>query len=237
MADWKMKRFWKTVSIIQAGDGFAITLDDRSIRTPAKSALVVPTYALAKAIAAEWELQKEVVRPDQMPLTRAANSALDKIAHQRVAVVEILAEYGATDLICYRADGPETLSARQALLWNPLLDWAAERFTARLTPITGVMFAEQPPSALLSLQAAVEEHSVFELAGLHDLVTLSGSLILGLAVSDGFMSAAKAWPLSRVDEQWQEEQWGSDTEALDTAARKEADFLQAEKLLNLLKET
>jgi chaperone required for assembly of F1-ATPase len=203
------------------------------VRTPAKAHLILPSRGLAEAVAGEWDAQGDEVDPAQMPLTRAANSAVDKVRVQRPDVVAMLAEYGGTDLLCYRAESPAELVSRQAQSWDPLLDWAAERFGARLLPVQGVMFVAQDPSALSALATAIAAHDDFELAGLHDLITISGSLVLALAVSEGHLTAEEAWPLSRLDETWQEEQWGPDEEATETAARKAADFCQAATLIAL----
>ncbi|WP_118133764.1 ATP12 family chaperone protein [Oceanicella sp. SM1341] len=231
---WAPKRFWKAAGVAEAEGGHAITLDGRPVRTPAKAALVLPTRALAEAVAAEWDAQGETVDPASMPLTRLSNTTLDRVgpAHDEVALM--VAEYGGTDLLCYRAESPEALAARQAAAWDPLLDWAEATYGARLAPVAGVMHVAQPPEALARLAAAVAGHPPFRLTALADLVSLSGSLVIGLAVAEGHLSAEAAWPLSRIDEDWQSEQWGSDDEAEAQAALKRADFLRAEHMLALL---
>ncbi|MBB5517074.1 chaperone required for assembly of F1-ATPase [Rubricella aquisinus] len=234
MSAWKAKRFWKQASVAEAEAGYTITLDGRPVHTPMKTVLVVPTRALALAIAEEWEAQEDAINPETMPLTRAANSAQEKVAPHLDAVRDMLAEYGDTDLICYRAEGPEALIARQSEAWDPLLAWAAEAYGARLIPVTGVMYHAQLPEARAKLRAALDGMDPFRLTGVHDLITISGSLILGLAVADRHLRAADAWSLARIDEAWQEEQWGEDSEAQDAATRKRADFLRAERLLDLL---
>ena len=214
--------------------GFAILLDGRAVRSPAKTQVVVPTKALADAIAEEWDAQDDAINPATMPVTRTCNSALDKVAAQRAEIIDMLAEYGASDLTCYRADHPEGLVARQAEAWDPLLDWADTRFGARLTPVTGVMFAPQNDSALKLLHAEVAKFSDFELAAFHDLVGLSGSLIIALAAVHKFASMDDLWMRSRVDETWQEEQWGEDEEATAMAAHKRSEFMHAGRMLALL---
>lgn len=223
MSAWKPKRFWKAATPAPVEGGFTVTLDGRPVKTPAKALLIVPTESLAALIAAEWDAQAEVVAPETMPATRAANSALDKVQVQFAEVAEILAEYGGTDLLCYRAEGPEALVARQAAAWDPLLDWARDRYGAPLVATAGVMFIAQPPGSLAALRAAVFAQTPFQLAALHDLIAISGSLVLGLAVAEGRLSADEAFSLSRIDEYWQIEQWGEDEEA----AAKEAFKLQA----------
>ncbi|HRK43181.1 MAG TPA: ATP12 family chaperone protein, partial [Gemmobacter sp.] len=155
MSAWKPKRFWKAATPAPVEGGFTVTLDGRPVKTPAKTLLVLPTEAMARLIAAEWDAQAEMVAPETMPATRAANSALDKVQAQFAEVAEMLAEYGGTDLLCYRAEGPEALVARQAAGWDPLLDWARDRYQAPLVATAGVMFIAQPPGSLAALRAAV----------------------------------------------------------------------------------
>lgn len=213
MSTWKAKRFWKEATVEACEGGFTVKLDGRGVKTPAKTPLVVPTEALARMIAAEWDAQEGAVRPETMPATRMANSALDKVAPQFDAVAAMLAEYGGTDLLCYRATEPQTLISRQAEGWDPLLDWAAETLGARLLTGQGVMHVAQDPAAVAALARLLSEVSSFELAALHDLIAISGSLVLGLAVAHGRLSADEAFTLSRIDETWQAEQWGRDEDA------------------------
>lgn len=210
---WKAKRFWTAATVSPAPGGFAVALDGRPVRTPAKTPLVVPTEAVAQAIAAEWDAQTGLVRPDTMPFTRTANSALDKVAPQFDAVVDNLASYGGTDLLCYRATDPQALIDRQDAGWNPLLDWAADAHDARLRTVPGVIFVAQDAGALARLHGAVAAQSSFQIAAFHDLVAISGSLILALAVTAGRLTADAAFDLSRIDEHWQAELWGIDEDA------------------------
>ena len=233
MSAWKAKRFWTEARAEPCEGGFTVRLDNRPVKTPAKVALVVPTLALAQAIAAEWDAQQGAVRPETMPVTRAANSAIDKIVPQRAEVVDIVAAYGGSDLLCYRAVGPEALVARQAAGWDPLLDWAAQAVGARLAVTRGVMHVAQDDGALARLTARVAAFTPFELAAVHDLVAISGSLVLGLAVTDGRLSAQEAWALSRIDEAWQVEQWGEDEEAAASEAARHEAFLAAARFYAL----
>ncbi|MFN7003301.1 MAG: ATP12 family chaperone protein [Roseinatronobacter sp.] len=227
MSGWVRKRFWKEADVTQVEGGYTVTLDGRSMKTPAKSALIVPTAALAELIAAEWRSQADVIDPESMPVTRAANSAIDKVRGQKTEVTEIIAAYGDSDLVCYRAESPDTLIAREAEAWDPLVDWCTHRYVVRPVIRTGVIHGPQPQALLSSLQADVERLSSFELTAFHDLVAMSGSLIIGLAVLDRFASAEALWDASRVDEDWQIEQWGSDEEAEKLTAGRKAAFLQA----------
>lgn len=234
MSEWAPRRFWTAAEAVAEGTGWAVHLDGRPVRTPAKTPLIVPTGALAGVIAAEWAAQTETVQPATMPFTRMANSALDKVTPQRAAVADMLAGYGATDLICYRAAAPEELVARQAQGWDPLLDWAAARFGARLRPASGVMPVAQDPAALGRLADEVHALDPFALAGFHDLVSLSGSLVIGLATLHGMSPAAALWDLSCIDETWQQEQWGADEEAADHAALRRQAFLDAARFCGLV---
>lgn len=227
MSEWKQKRFWKEVSVEEEGAGFAIALDGRRVKTPAKAALVVPSRAMAEAIAAEWDAQEEGVDPLSMPFTRSANAAIDKVTHQFAEVADMLAEYGDSDLLCYRADEPAELVARQAETWDPILDWAADALGAQLKPRSGLMHEAQDPRVLARLRAKVHDFSAFQLAAFHDLVGLSGSLILGFAATQNLRPVEELWEISRLDERWQEEKWGIDDEARETEEVKKASFTHA----------
>lgn len=233
MSTWAAKRFWKVATAVEVEGGWSVELDGRGVRTPAKAPLVVPTRAMAEGIAAEWDAQEDKVDPTAMPITRSANAAIDKVTKQFDEVAEMLAAYGDSDLLCYRATGPEALVARQAARWDPLLDWAADVFDARLAPVSGVIHAPQEAQALANLAARVSAFTPFELTAFHDLVSISGSLVLGLAATEGHMSAAELWDLSRLDETWQEEQWGVDEDASAQAALKKQAFEHANRFFRM----
>ncbi|WP_212523658.1 ATP12 family protein [Actibacterium sp. MT2.3-13A] len=237
MSGWTAKRFWKEATVEREAEGFGVRLDGRPVKTPAKAPLLVPTRALAEAVAAEWDAQREKIDPETMPVTRAANAAIDKVAAQFDEVAGLIAAYGGTDLLCYRAETPEELAARQAEAWDPLLDWAESALGAWLTPTAGVMHVAQSEPALGALSARVHRLDPFELTALHDLVGLSGSLVIGLAALEGWADAETLWALSRIDETWQEDLWGADEEAAETAARKKQQFRQALHFFELLKKT
>lgn len=218
MTEWKARRFWTAADAVPVdGAGWQVALDGRPVRTPGKQPLILPTRDLAHAIAEEWDAQDQVIRPVTMPLTRAANSAIEKVAPQAAAVAAMLAEYGGTDLLCYRAIGPEALIGLQAAAWDPMVDWAATAMRAPLRMTHGVIPIEQAPESLARLQHEVAALDVFGLTALHDLVTLSGSLILGLAVLRGRIDADEAHRLSQIDETYQSDQWGEDDEARNAA--------------------
>lgn len=229
MSVWAPKRFWQAAGVTEAEGGFAIALDGRAVRTPAKAALVVPSRAMAQAIAAEWDAQEGTVRPETMPVTRAANAAIDKVRTQQTEVAAHIAAYGGTDLLCYRAEGPEPLVERQARAWDPLLDWAEAACGLRLVVTQGVVPVAQPEMALIALADRVAAMDEWQLAALHDLVGITGSLVLGLAVAEGRIDGETAWTLSRIDEDWQIAQWGDDAEEAELAALKRQALLNAER--------
>lgn len=234
MSGWAAKRFWTTATAEATPEGWEVRLDGRPLRTPAKAQLLLPTRALAEAVAAEWAAQGETIAPATMPLTRAANSAIDKVAPQRAEVVAMLAAYGETDLLCHRAEAPGALVRRQAEAWDPLLAWAADAFAAPLHPVAGVMPAHQPAESLARLRAAIDALDPFRLTAFHDLVALSGSLVLGLAALRRAHPAGTLWAASRIDEDWQSALWGHDAEAAEAAETKRQGFLQAAAFLDLL---
>ncbi|HMO07655.1 MAG TPA: ATP12 family protein [Paracoccaceae bacterium] len=233
MAGWATKRFWSEARAAAVPGGWGVALDGRSLRTPAKAVMALPTAALARAVAAEWQAVDGRVQPGRMPLTRLANSAQDKVAPQFAAVAAAVAAYGDTDLLCYRAAAPVELAARQAAGWDPILDWAATACAAPLAVTQGLMPCAQPAASLAALAAQVAALGPHELAALHDLVAIPGSLVLGLAVSEGRLTADAAFDLSRIDEAWQAEQWGLDAEAAESEARKRADHAHAARFFGL----
>ncbi len=228
-----MKRFYKQVAVVPQAEGLHIELDGRSVRTPKKAAFAVRSEALAEAIAEEWRQQGETITPETMPLLRLANTAIDMVGGQRGAVVANLAGFGGTDLLCYRANEPEDLVQRQEQLWSPWLTWAAARHGATLATTFGIRHIGQDEAALAALHEAVDGHDVMELAGLNDLVTITGSLVLALAVSAGALDAAAAWSAARLDHNYQVERWGRDAEAEAHAAGLCGEFEQAARFLEL----
>lgn len=234
MTGWVHKRFWTATEVAFVEGGYTVTLDGRALKTPAKAALVVPTVAVAKLIAAEWQAVGEVINPDALPVTRAVNAAIDKVRGQQPEVREIVAAYGDSDLVCYRAERPEALVELEAQAWDPLVDWAAHRYGMRPVLRQGVMHAPQPAPLLKSFEADVERLDAFELTALHDLVAMSGSLIIGLALLDRFAEPEALWQASRVDEEWQAAHWGSDEEAEALTAVRRETFMNAARFFAAL---
>ena len=227
MSEWAAKRFYKTASVEAEDAGFSVRLDGRPIRTPSRHALTLPTERMAQRIAEEWLAQEEKIDPQSMPWTRSANSAIDKVSAQRSEIEAHLIEYAGTDLLCYRAESPAALAERQANAWGPVLDWAADRFNARFQITSGVMPVLQNAEVTTNLAHYMQPMSDFQLTGFYDLVTLSGSYVLGVASAESLHSADHVWQLSRIDEDWQEEQWGVDVEASKAAQLKKDAFLHA----------
>lgn len=227
MSEWAARRFYEAATVHDEDGGYSVRLDGRPVRTPGKRPLIMPTQVMAEQVAQEWLAQDKVIDPRTMPWTRSANSALDKVAVQRAEVSEHLAGYSGTDLLCYRADAPEGLVARQRSTWDPILDWVTQRYGLRLRVTSGVMPVEQDAEVVPRFMRTMDPMSVFNLTGFHDLVTLSGSFILALAAVESLQPAEDLWKISRVDEDWQAEQWGVDEEAAEMAAIKRAAFLHA----------
>lgn len=230
------KRFYEKAATTAAENGFAVALDGGTVRTPGGAPLVVPTEALAAAVAGEWAAQEETIEPHTMPLTRLACTAVDRVASRRDAVVDHTAAYGATDLLCYRADQPQDLRERQDAAWQPLLDWAAATYGARLRITGGIIPAEQPPASLAALTEAVAAYDDLELAALSGATQACGSLIVGLALTTGHLDAEGAFAVSQLDERYQMETWGEDAEAKARRALLNADIAAAAQFLSLLRD-
>lgn len=228
MSEWAARRFYKDATVQSEDGGFTVRLDGRPIRTPGKRLLVLPTEVMAERIAEEWLAQDKLIDPRTMPWTRSANSALDKVATQRGEVEDHLASYAGTDLVCYRAERPTGLVERQRQAWDPVLDWVTQRYDLSLRVTTGVMPVAQDPDVLPRLKRTMQPMTDFHLTGFHDLVTLTGSFVLGLAAAEILQPAEELWKISRIDEDWQAEEWGVDEEAAEVADLKRAAFLHAE---------
>ncbi len=233
MAEWKTRRFWREAGIAPVAGGFEVRLDGRPVRTPAKAPLVLPSAALAAAIATEWDAQSEAVKPQTMPLTRLANSAADTVAANHAAVAALVAAYGGTDLVCYRAEAPVALAERQAAGWDPLVDWAAATLGAPLRVGHGVVHIAQPEASLAALSRHVAALDHWDLTALHELVALSGSLVIGLAAIRTDRPRAALWAASRIDEDWQQDVWGYDEEAAEMAAFRAQGFHDAARFFDL----
>jgi chaperone required for assembly of F1-ATPase len=230
-----VKRIYGKAEPVPAAGGHGVALDGRLVKTPGKHDLVVPSPALAAAIAAEWEAQHREIHRETMPLTRLAGVTVDRDAEQREAVVRQVADYAGTDLVCYRAAHPPALAARQQAVWQPLLDWAVERYAAPLTITSGVIPSSQPAASLAAFTAAVAAYDDFALTALHAATAACGSLVIALALLEGRLDAAEAFAASQLDESFQIEAWGEDTEQSERRAALSYEIAAAARFLALLR--
>jgi chaperone required for assembly of F1-ATPase len=224
------KRFYERAATVPDGQVYAVRLDHKPVRTPAGRLLAAPTRALAKALAAEWEAQRDVIDPAKMPLTRLANSIIDGVSERADPVAEEIVRYLASDLICYRADSPRGLVERQARHWDPIVQWARDVLGARLLLAEGVLHGAQPEAALAAAGAAIPRDP-WRLGALHSVTTLTGSALLALALAQGRITADEAWAAAHVDEDWNMEQWGRDELALERRAYRQAELQAATTVL------
>jgi chaperone required for assembly of F1-ATPase len=229
-----MKRFWKEVAVSQEEGGWAIKLDARPVMTPARAPLIVPIERLADAIAEEWRSVDTDIDPRAMPLTGLANAAIDRVAPDRQAFASGLARYAEADLACYRSEWPPELVTRQAESWDELLAWARRRYDVDFATTTGLLHVPQPPATSDRLAHAVAELDSFHLAGLSPLVTAGGSLVAALAVLEKAITPEAAWESVSIDDRWQLEQWGADTDAEAALENRRRDFMAGARFLELL---
>lgn len=227
------RRFYKAVSVAPQEGAYAVLLDGRPVKTPARRTLAAPSAALAQALADEWEAQQEVVDPAVMPLTRLANSIIDGVADKPDAVKAEVAKFLGSDLVCYRAGGPDGLVERQAQHWNPLIAWARDALGARFVLGEGVMFVTQPEEALAAAARAIPDEP-WRLGAANAITTLTGSALIALAMAQGELSTEDAWAAAHVDEDWNMHQWGRDEQALERRAARDAEMRAAAKVLALL---
>lgn len=220
------KRFYAlaTAEPVDGGAGFALKLDGRGARTPARNPLVVGDKSVAEALAAEWNAVGERIDPAHMPLTKLINSAIDRVAGEMQAVRADIVAYAGTDAICYRAEGPESLVSAENAAWDPLLAWAREALGARFVLAGGIMHVRQPDEALAAIGEAIKPLDSLQLAALHVVTTLTGSAIIALALARGHLSPDEAWIAAHVEEDWQMNQWGRDEMALQRRASRRAEF-------------
>jgi chaperone required for assembly of F1-ATPase len=240
IATKRRKRFYTKAGIGEHGGGFALLLDGRLAKTPGTAALVLPTLAAAEAIAAEWEAQKAEVDRPSMPLTRIANTAIDGVALSMEAVVDEIVKYAETDLVCYRASGPESLVRAEAEAWDPILAFAASRLRAHFICTKGIGYIGQPAAAIAAIRAKVEQvarrgqTAPFALASLSVMTTLTGSVLIALALAEGAISLEEAWRAAHVDEDFEIRLWGMDEEAMQRRARRFSEMAAADRLWRLI---
>jgi len=229
----RRKRFYAHAGVVEGADGFAITLDDKPIRTPSGRQVVVPVRAIADAIVAEWQAQKEFIDPLTMPMTRFANSVVDAVVDRVEAVTSDIAKYFQSDLLFYRAGHPAALVAREAAHWDPLLFWAADTLGAHFILAEGIVHVRQPDSAIAAARAALPTDP-WSVAALHVVTTLTGSALLALALERGVLDQDRVWAAAHVDEDWNIEKWGADEEVAARRAARLVDFRAAATILAAL---
>lgn len=225
-----MKRFWRDVAVTPVR---GVALDGRPVRTPGRLPLVLPTDALAELVADEWRAVADTIDPRAMPMTALANAAIERVAADPAAFAASLARYAGNDLLCYRAEAPAELVARQAAAWDPPLAWAHARYDVRFVVATGIVHRPQPAATLARIGEAVAALDAFALAALSPITTLTGSIVLALAMVEGAMTADAAWDAAVIDEAWSAEQWGEDAQAAALLAERRQEFEGAAKFLRM----
>jgi chaperone required for assembly of F1-ATPase len=226
------KRFYEKVSVDGTEGAFGILLDGKPVRTPARRILAAPARALAQAIADEWDAQKDVIDPGKMPLTRLANSIIDGVIDAPGPVAEEIENYLGSDLLFYRADGPEGLTQAQEKHWDPVVAWARDELGARFILAEGVVFAPQPEEAIAAARAAIPAQHPWALGAVHAVTTLTGSALLALALAAGRLDVDSAWAAAHVDEDWNLATWGRDEVVL---ARRTLRFAEMQAAAQVLK--
>jgi chaperone required for assembly of F1-ATPase len=229
------KRFYREVTVALVEDGYAIHLDGKPVRTPAKAAIVLPSQASAQLVADEFAAQGEFIDLPSMPVLRLVNTAIDGVASEADAVAEDILRFSSSDLLCYRANAPQELVERQSQAWDPVLDWARDALGARLTLAEGVMHVEQPRVAITAISLhLLRKKEPLRLAAIHLMTSLTGSALLALAVEEGALDAEEAWAAAHVDEDWNIAQWGEDAEASARRAARKRDMMAAVALLKAI---
>jgi len=226
-----MKRFYKIVAVT---DALGVTLDNKPVRTPARAELRLPTRVLADAVAAEWDAQVGDIKPEAMRLTGLANAAIDRIAPAQADFALALARYAESDLLCYRADEPPELVARQEAVWDPWLNWATARYDVAFEVTSGILHTPQTPATLARIAEAYAAFDPLMLAALNIVVTVTGSAVLGLAFAEHQIDAEALWAAGQLDEIWQAEQWGEDNLAVAAREARQQSLAAAERLRDLL---
>jgi chaperone required for assembly of F1-ATPase len=230
-----LSRFYKTATTLETDDGFAISLDGRIPKTPAKMPLVLPNLASAQLVAAEWEAQSSQIIPAAMPLTRLVNVAIDRAAETRAAMIDEVVKYGGTDLVCYRASTPKSLVDAQAAAWDPLLEWAKEAHNIALNITYDALAIAQPATSLAALRAAISRYDDWHLTALAFANGLAGSAIVALSLIEGVLDGEAAFKAIRVEENWQAARWGADPDEEHVANARRLDLVAVSQLVGALK--
>jgi len=224
------RRFYKDVTVT---DDFAIALDGRLVKTPLKQPLRLPNRAAADLVAQEWAAQGETIDPPAMIFTKLANTAIDRVAGERHRIIAEILDYAGSDLVCYRAEAPESLVQRQSARWTPVIDWARTALDAPFETRPGLVHRAQPPAALAAVERALASLNPFELAAFFTIMTLTGSALLALMLAHGAIEPDAAWVAAHIDEDFQIENWGEDSEAAARRAARHAEYLACCRFLEL----
>ncbi len=232
----RLKRFWTAVDVKQGPGGWSVTLDGRTPKTPAHAPLTLPTEAAARLAAEEWAAQDEFIDPATMPATRLASTAIDRVSQAREPVADEIAAYAGSDLLCYLAEAPTSLAVEQAREWTPWRDWAALELGVTLEPVEGIIHRAQDPTAIARVRELALRLDDFALTGLAMATPLLGSAVLGLALQRGAVGGEAAFELSRLDESFQERQWGVDEEAAERTAARRAEAVLLDRWFRALGE-
>lgn len=229
----KPKRFYSDVTVEGSDIAWQVLLDGRPIKTPARNSFLIPSRPLAEAIAEEWRKQEGEIDHGAMPLTKLANTALDAGDANAEAIAQDILSFAARDLLCYRAETPESLNERQKLYWDAILEWAEHHHGIRLMTTQGVMPVDQPAASLDAFHGVCQGLDGFGLTAFHVMTTLTGSAMLALAHIEGHLSLEECWSAAHVDEDFQIEQWGDDGEAQTRRDRRFAEMLAASTFFHL----
>jgi chaperone required for assembly of F1-ATPase len=229
----KRRRFWESTAVVGEAPPFMIALDGKPVKTPMKSALALPTRALAEAVAGEWAGQGAKIDPATMPMTKLANTAIDRVAPERARIVAEIVEFAGSDLVCYRAQMPADLVGLQARSWDPVVDWALKRLDASFAVTAGVVHRPQATTVLARIRGFLEAHDEWALTAIHNMTTLTGSALIAAMIAEGALEAEAGWNAAHVDEEWQASLWGADEEAAARRERRRREFLDTVKFLKL----
>lgn len=224
------KRFYKSVAVT---DQLGIALDGRSVKTPLKDALALPNRALAEAVAAEWDAQVEVINPHAMPLTKLANTAIDRAIPERAIIAAEILQFAGSDMVCYRAEAPDGLVLRQTAHWDPVVVWARSDLNADFATVNTITHKRQSPAALKAMETHIMSLGPFSFVAVHNLTTLTGSALLAAMAASGKIPLDAAWLAANVDEDWQIETWGKDAEATARRAGRFNEFSACVRFVNL----
>ena len=229
-----VRRFYTAATAAEEAGAHIVRLDQRTLKTPSRKPLHMPTHALAAAVAAEWDAQGEFITPSAMPLTRYAFAAIDLMPTKRAEIASDLAKYIETDLVAHRADAPPPLVARQAEIWNPIVAWAEQRFQIKVPIVAGIIPAAAPPQHRATLEQEIDHLDDFRAMALAQAVTLAGSILIGFAFLEGQLDADAAFTAAALDDLWSLENWGEDPEARARLDTQRAEFAALHRFIAAL---